>query len=99
MLLNSAIVRNTLWVASAVAMLGWFYLLYLVSTSPSEANIATGHTIPSSEHGRVVYITPLMHFCRFYVAPIFFLLLIAASAAEGRRRATPNTSLERTRGK
>ena len=95
--LRAKTLRNLCMAAGAIAVLGWFYLIYLINAAPTEPNIATGHTVPSVEHGKTVYITPLVNFLRLYVAPFGVLLLLGASAAEARRRATPNTSLERTR--
>jgi hypothetical protein len=95
--LRSTTLRNILVVAAAIAVLAWFYLIYLISTAPTEPNIATGHTVPSVEHGRTIYITPLVNFLRQYVAPFGVLVFFCAIAAEARRRATPNASLERKR--
>lgn len=76
--------RNIFMALSAIGLLGWLYLLHLVQISPTEPNNATGHVVLSYEHGRSVYITPLVHILRDYVAPVAIGIFIAVSVALAR---------------
>jgi hypothetical protein len=77
---------NIVRILGLIGVGGWILVLACAVASPATPDPATGHVIPFNNHGRILYVTPLVHYLVFWYVPVLIAFGAAVKFAAGRKR-------------